>query len=119
MITFKNEAAFEKKNLDKKAAFKSIFSECTDQVSHQIVVSSLTIKYSTAILSGGGQWLAGGVQFVTVVTNADFKLDWFSRFLYHGGAVEDCTQTVLPPPLVLLKGWKETEERGKGKRSEV
>lgn len=64
--------------------------------------SSLTIKYSAAILSGGGQRFAGGVQFVTVVTDADLKLDWLSWFLYHGGAVEDCTQTVLPPPLVLL-----------------
>lgn len=84
--------------------------KCTDQASHEIV-ASLTIKHSTAILSRGGQWFAGGVQFVTVVTNADFKLDWFSRFLYHGGAVEDCTQTVLPPPLVLLmEGRKQRRE---------
>ena len=66
------------------------------------VASSLTIKHSTAVLSGGGQRFAGGVQFVAVVTDADLKLDWLSWFLYHGGAVEDRTQTVLPPPLVLL-----------------
>lgn len=64
--------------------------------------SSLTIKHSTAILSGGGQRFAGGVQFVAVVADADLELDGLSWFLYHGGAVEDCTQTVLPPPLVLL-----------------
>lgn len=52
---------------------------------------SLTIKYSTAILSGGGQRFAGVVQFVAVVTDADLKLDWFARVLNHGGAVEDCT----------------------------
>lgn len=67
-----------------------------------MVCRFLTIKYSTAILSGGSQWFAGGVQFVAIVTDADLKLDWFSRFLNHGGAVEDGTQTVLPPPLVLL-----------------
>lgn len=67
-----------------------------------IAASLLTIKHSTAILSSGCQWFASGVQFVAIVTDADLKLDWFSRFLNHAGAVEDCTQTVLSPPLVLL-----------------
>lgn len=57
----------------------------------RLAASSLTIKYSTAVLSGGGQWFAGGVQFVAVVTDADLKLDRFSGFLDHGGTVEDCT----------------------------
>lgn len=52
---------------------------------------SLTVKHSTAILSGGGQRLAGVVQFVAVVTDADLKLDWFAGVLNHGGTVEDCT----------------------------
>ncbi len=67
-----------------------------------MAASSLTVKHCTAILSGGGQWFASGVQLVAIVTNADLKLDWLSRFLYHGGCVENCTKTVLPPPLVLL-----------------
>lgn len=82
----------------KKAGFKCVFSVWTGH----IAASSLTIKYSTAILGCGGQWLAGGVQFVAIVTDADLKLDWLSWVLYHGGTVEDCTQTELPPPLVLL-----------------
>lgn len=45
------------------------------------VASTPTIKYSTGILSGGGQWFAGGVQFVAIVTDADLKLDWLSWFL--------------------------------------
>lgn len=64
---------------------------------------SLTIKHSTAILGCGGQWFAGGVQFVAVVADADLELDGLSWVLYHGGAVEDGTQTELPPPLVFLK----------------
>lgn len=44
---------------------------------------SLTIKHSTAILSGGGQRFAGGVQLVAVVADADLKLDGLSWFLYH------------------------------------
>lgn len=65
--------------------------ECfTEQVRTQSRVS-LTVKHSTAILSGGGQRLAGVVQFVAVVTDADLKLDWFTGVLNHGGTVEDCT----------------------------
>lgn len=72
----------------------------------------LTIKHCTAVLSGGGQRFAGGVQFVAVVTDADLKLDWLSWFLYHGGAVEDRAQTVLPPPLVLLiRGRRQKKRR--------
>lgn len=65
--------------------------------------SSLTIKHSTAILGCGGQGLAGGVQLVAIVTDADLKLDWLSWVLYHGCTVEDCAQTEFPPPLILLK----------------
>lgn len=64
--------------------------------------SSLTIKHSTAVLSGRGQRLTGVVQFVAIVTDADLKLYWLAGVLNHGGAVEDCTETELPPPLVFL-----------------
>lgn len=69
----------------------------------------LTIKYSTAVLGSRGQWFAGGVQFVSIVTNADLKLDWFSGFLNHGGTMEYCTKTVFSPPLVLL--YRNVEEK--------
>lgn len=68
-----------------------------------MLILLLTIKNSTAVLSGGGQGFACGVQFVAIVTDADLKLDWFAGFLDHGSAVENCTQAVFPPPLVLLK----------------
>lgn len=51
--------------------------------SHETSAPSLTIKHSTAVLSGGGQWFAGGIQFVAVVADADLKLDWLPRLLYH------------------------------------
>lgn len=63
----------------------------------------LTVKHCTAVLSGGGQRLASGVQLVAVVTDADLKLHRLSWILDHGGAVEDGAQAELPPPLVLLK----------------
>lgn len=62
----------------------------------------LTIKHCTAVLSGGGQWLAGGIQLVAVVTDADLELHGLSWILDHGGAVEDGAQAELPPPLVFL-----------------
>lgn len=85
VVTWKDYAHILKTLLIKKGGFKSAL------VHGQIAASSLTIEYSTAILSGGGQWFAGGVQFVAIVTDADLKLDWLSWFLYHGGAVKDCT----------------------------
>lgn len=63
----------------------------------------LTVKHCTAVLSGGGQRLAGGVQLVAVVTDADLELHGLSWILDHGGAVEDGAEAELPPPLVLLK----------------
>lgn len=61
-----------------------------------------TIKHSKAVLGGGRQGLAGGVQLVTIVTNADLELDWLARFLEHARTVEHSAQRVLPPPLVSL-----------------
>lgn len=61
-----------------------------------------TIKHSKAVLSGGRQGFAGGVQLVTIVTNADLKLDWLTRLLEHAGTVKHSAQGVLPPPLVFL-----------------
>lgn len=54
-------------------------------------VEKLTVKNSTAILSGGGQRFACGVQFISVVSNADLELNGFSRFLKHTGTVEHGT----------------------------
>lgn len=85
-------------------------------VCDQIYSSFFTIKHSTAILSGGSQRFAGRVQLVAIVPNAELKLDWFSGFLNHGCAVEDCTKTVLPPPLVLLR---DGQRHGKEKEKDV
>lgn len=62
-----------------------------------------TIKNSKAVLSCGGQGLAGGVQFVAIVTNANLKLDGLTRLLEHACTVEHSTKRVLPSSLVLLK----------------
>lgn len=91
VVTFKDDKI-------QKADFRCVLSVYAGHTA----ASSLTVKHSTAILGCGGQWLAGGVQFVAIVTDADLKLDWLSWVLYHGGTVEDCTQTELPPPLVFL-----------------
>lgn len=61
-----------------------------------------TIKHSKAVLGGGRQGLAGGVQLVAIVTNADFKLNRLARLLEHACTVEYSAQRVLPPPLVFL-----------------
>lgn len=92
MVTW-NDDGFDEKNNSKLAG--------VTRPRHK-AGSSLTVKHSAAILSGGGQGFAGVVQFVAVVPDADLKLDWFTRVLDHGGAVEDCTETELPPPLVFL-----------------
>lgn len=63
----------------------------------------LTIEHSAAVLSGGGQRLAGGVQLVAVVADAELELHRLPWVLDHGGAVEYGAQAELPPPLVLLK----------------
>lgn len=65
-----------------------------------------TIKHSKAVLGGGRQGLAGGVQLVTIVTNADLELDWLTRLLEHARTVKHSAQTVLPPPLVFLHSVK-------------
>lgn len=56
-----------------------------------VFVEKLTIKNSTAKLSGGGQRFACGVQFISIVSNADLKLNRFSRLLKHAGTVEHGT----------------------------
>lgn len=66
-----------------------------------------TIKDSKAVLSGGRQRLAGGVQLVAIVPNADLELDGFTWLLEHAGTVKHGAQRVLPPPLVFLR-----EEKG-------
>lgn len=69
--------------------------------------SGRTIKDSKAVLSGGRQRLAGGVQLVAIVPNADLELDGFTWLLEHARAVKHGAQRVLPPPLVFLR-----EEKG-------
>lgn len=65
-----------------------------------------TIKHGKAVLGCGGQRFAGGVQLVTIVPNADFKLDGLTRLLEHAGAVENGAQREFPPPLVFLKAFR-------------
>lgn len=77
---------------------------------YSVQISPLTIKYSTTILCGGGQRFAGGVQFVAIITDADLKLDWFTRLLEHACTVENCAQGILPPPLVFLQPIKKMWE---------
>lgn len=61
-----------------------------------------TIKHSKAVLGCRCQWLAGGVQLVTIVTNADLELDWLAWLLEHARTMEHSAERVLPPPLVFL-----------------
>ena len=75
-------------------------------------VAWLTVKHCTAVLGGGGERLAGVVQFVSIVTDADLKLDWLARIVDHAGIVEDRTEAVLPPSLVFLKVENVQEKRG-------
>lgn len=72
-------------------------------VKMDIPVYSCTVKHSKAVLGGGRQRLAGGVQLVSIVANADLKLDWLTRLLEHARTVEHSAQRVLPPPLIFLK----------------
>ena len=67
----------------------------------------LTVKHSIAVLGGGWRGFAGRVQLVTVVADADLKLDRFSWLLEHARTVEHGAQRVLPLSLVLLlrEGW--------------
>lgn len=64
--------------------------------------SSLTIKDRPAVLGGGGQRQAGGVELVAIVPNADLELDGVIDVLQHGGRVEGSKERVLAPPEVLL-----------------
>lgn len=69
-----------------------------------IIINSFhTIKHSKAVLSGGGQGRAGGVQFIAIVTNANLKLDGLTWLLEHARTMEHSTQRVLSSSLVLLK----------------
>lgn len=61
-----------------------------------------TVKNGKAVLSGRRQRLAGRVQLVAVVPNADLELDGLTRLLEHASAVKYGTQRVLSPPLVFL-----------------
>lgn len=65
-----------------------------------------TIKYSKTVLGGGCQGLACGVQLVTIVADADLKLNWLTRLLQHACTVEHSAHRVLPPPLVFLPSVK-------------
>lgn len=65
-----------------------------------------TVKHSKAVLSGGRQGLAGGVQLVTIVTDADLELDWLAGLLQHARTVENGAQRELPSPLVFLHSRK-------------
>lgn len=64
--------------------------------------SSLTIEDRPAVLGGGGQRQAGGVELVAIVSDADLELDSIINILQHGGRVEGGKERVLAPPEVLL-----------------
>lgn len=72
----------------------------------RILDSVLTIKDGKAVLSGRRQRLAGGVQLVAVVANADLELDGLTWLLEHARAMKHGAQGVFPPPLVFLHGKK-------------
>lgn len=77
------------------------------QVYFSVLQKFRTIKHSKAVLGGGCQRLAGGIQFVAIIANADLKLDWLTELLQHACAVENGAQGILPPPLVFLHPIKE------------
>lgn len=68
----------------------------------RILADIRTIKNSKAVLSGGRQGLAGRVQLVAIVPNADLKLDRFTWLLEHTRTVKHSAQRVLSPSLVSL-----------------
>lgn len=72
------------------------------EVIFRILADSLTIKHSEAVLGGGRQGFAGRIQLVTIVTDANLKLDWLAWLLKHARTVEHSTQRELPPTLVFL-----------------
>lgn len=67
-----------------------------------------TIKDGKAVLGGGRQRLAGRVQLVAVVPDADLELDGLTWLLEHARTVKYCAQGVLSPPLVFLHKIKGT-----------
>ena len=67
-----------------------------------LTASGLTVKDRPAVLGGGGQRQAGRVELVTVVPDADLKLDGIINILEHGGRVKGSKQGILAPPEVLL-----------------
>lgn len=71
----------------------------------QVPLASPTIKDCPAVLGGRGQWQAGGVEFVSIVPNADLELDGIIHILQHCGRVEGSKEGVFAPPEVLL--WAE------------
>lgn len=62
----------------------------------------LTVKDRPAVLGGGGQRQARGVELVAIVPNADLELDGIVHILEHGGRVEGGKEGVLTPPEILL-----------------
>lgn len=65
--------------------------------------ASPTIKDCPAVLGGRGQRQAGGVEFVSIVPNADLELDGVIHILQHCGRVEGSKEGIFAPPEVLLR----------------
>lgn len=80
------------------------------------VASSLTIKDRPAVLGGGGQRQAGGIELVAVVPDADLELEGVVDVLQHGGRVEGREEGVLAPPEVLLETERAARESQGGGR---
>lgn len=83
------------------------------QVSSRSKACGLTVKDRPAVLGGGGQRQAGGVELVPVVPDADLKLDGIVHVLQHGRRIEGGEEGVLAPPEVLLRA-----ESGQGCQDE-
>lgn len=59
-----------------------VFGVC---IMTQVPSASPTIKDCPAVLGGRGQRQAGGVEFVSIVPNADLELDGIIHVLQHCG----------------------------------
>lgn len=69
----------------------------------QVPSASPTIKDCPAVLGGRGQRQAGGVEFVSIIPNADLELDGIIHILQHCGRVEGSKEGVFAPPEVFLR----------------
>lgn len=67
------------------------------------MVLFLTVEHGSAVLSGGGQGKAGAVKLVSIVTDADLKLDAIVHVLEEGGRVERSKQRILSLPHEFLQ----------------